>query len=425
MKNNCLIFFIFITNLLAAQAYESIHQLQSKYYSSISTPPVDKVHVKTGIDILLDKKQNLIADKRIALVTNQTGVDQYGVANYKRLMDLENTKLEVVFSPEHGIFGETDKEVTYNDGIKNLPKIYSLYGAVRKPTREMLDSIDIIIYDIQDIGARFYTYISTLGLVMEAAAELNIPVLVLDRPNPIRGNIVEGPILDIEYQSFIGKYPIPIRYGWTVAELAEKIIQENWINPTPQLTVIPMEGWNTSLWYDETTLPWIKPSPNIPNLETALIYPGMCLLEGTNISEGRGTNNPFQWFGAPWIDSRVLSQKLNNLKLSGVVFVPKSFIPISIPGVADKPKYENQLCYGIEIRVVDRNKFNSVKSGVNILKTINEMYPDSLIIKEKRLNKLWGSDTLLKELKEKKVSKNFFAAEAITILLLLFILLIN
>ena len=424
MKNNCLIFFIFITNLSAAQTYESIHQLQSKYYSSISTPPVDKVHVKTGIDILLDKKQNLIADKRIALVTNQTGVDQYGVANYKRLMDLENTKLEVVFSPEHGIFGETDKEVTYNDGIKNLPKIYSLYGAVRKPTREMLDGIDIIIYDIQDIGARFYTYISTLGLVMEAAAELNIPVLVLDRPNPIRGDIVEGPILDIEYQSFIGKYPIPIRYGWTVAELAEKIIQENWINPTPQLTVIPMEGWNTSLWYDETTLPWIKPSPNIPNLETALIYPGMCLLEGTNMSEGRGTNHPFQWFGAPWIDSRVLSQKLNNLKLSGVVFVPKSFIPISIPGVADKPKYENQLCYGIEIRVVDRNKFNSVKSGVNILKTINEMYPDSLIIKEKRLNKLWGSDTLLKELKEKKVSNNFFATEAITILLL-FILLIN
>ena len=424
MKNNCLIFFIFITNLLVAQAYESIHQLQSKYYSSISSPPVDKVHIKTGIDILLDKKQNLIADKRIALVTNQTGVDQYGVANYKRLMDLENTKLEVVFSPEHGIFGETDKEVTYNDGIKNLPKIYSLYGAVRKPTREMLDGIDIIIYDIQDIGARFYTYISTLGLVMEAAAELDIPVLVLDRPNPIRGDIVEGPILDIEYQSFIGKYPIPIRYGWTVAELAEKIIQENWINPTPQLTVIPMEGWNTSLWYDETTLPWIKPSPNIPNLETALIYPGMCLLEGTNMSEGRGTNHPFQWFGAPWIDSRVLSQKLNNLKLSGVVFVPKSFTPLSIPGVADKPKYEDQLCHGIEIRIIDRNKFNSVKTGVNILKTINEMYPDSLIIKEKRLNKLWGSDILLKELQEKTVSNNFFATEAITILLL-FILLIN
>ena len=419
-----MIFVVLISNLLFAQTHESIHQLQSKYYNSISTPPVDKVHIKTGIDILLDKKQNLIINKKIALVTNQTGVDQYGIANYKRLMDLEKIKLEVVFSPEHGIFGETDKEVTYNDEIENLPKVYSLYGKVRKPTRGMLDGIDIIIYDIQDIGARFYTYISTLGLVMEAAAELNIPVLVLDRPNPIRGDIVEGPLLDLEYQSFIGKYPIPIRYGWTVAELAEKIIQENWINPTPQLTVVPMEGWNTSLWYDETTLPWVKPSPNIPNLETALIYPGMCLLEGTNISEGRGTNHPFKWFGAPWIDSKNLSQELNNLKLSGVVFVPKSFTPLSIPGVADKPKYEDQLCHGIEIRIIDRNKFNSVKTGVNILKTINEMYPDSLIIKEKRLNKLWGSDILLKELQEKTVSNNFFATEAITILLL-FILLIN
>ena len=419
-----MIFVVLISNLLFAQTHESIHQLQSKYYNSISTPPVDKVHIKTGIDILLDKKQNLIINKKIALVTNQTGVDRYGIANYKRLMDLEKIKLEVVFSPEHGIFGETDKEVTYNDEIENLPKVYSLYGKVRKPTRGMLDGIDIIIYDIQDIGARFYTYISTLGLVMEAAAELNIPVLVLDRPNPIRGDIVEGPLLDLEYQSFIGKYPIPIRYGWTVAELAEKIIQENWINPTPQLTVVPMEGWNTSLWYDETTLPWVKPSPNIPNLETALIYPGMCLLEGTNISEGRGTNHPFKWFGAPWIDSKNLSQELNNLKLSGVVFVPKSFTPLSIPGVADKPKYEDQLCHGIEIRIIDRNKFNSVKTGVNILKTINEMYPDSLIIKEKRLNKLWGSDILLKELQEKTVSNNFFATEAITILLL-FILLIN
>ena len=419
-----MIFVVLISNLLFAQTHESIHQLQSKYYNSISTPPVDKVHIKTGIDILLDKKQNLIINKKIALVTNQTGVDQYGIANYKRLMDLEKIKLEVVFSPEHGIFGETDKEVTYNDEIENLPKVYSLYGKVRKPTRGMLDGIDIIIYDIQDIGARFYTYISTLGLVMEAAAELNIPVLVLDRPNPIRGDIVEGPLLDLEYQSFVGKYPIPIRYGWTVGELAEKIIQENWINPTPQLTVVPMEGWNTSLWYDETTLPWVKPSPNIPNLETALIYPGMCLLEGTNISEGRGTNHPFKWFGAPWIDSKNLSQELNNLKLSGVVFVPKSFTPLSIPGVADKPKYEDQLCHGIEIRIIDRNKFNSVKTGVNILKTINEMYPDSLIIKEKRLNKLWGSDILLKELQEKTVSNNFFATEAITILLL-FILLIN
>ena len=259
---------------------------------------------------------------------------------------------------------------------------------------------------------------------MEAAAALNIPVIVLDRPNPIRGDIIEGPLLDLEYQSFIGKYPIPIRYGGTVAELAERIIKQKWINPIPKLTVIPMEGWHSSLWYDETTLPWIKPSPNIPDLETALIYPGMCLLEGTNISEGRGTNNPFKWFGAPWIDNKGLSQELNKLKLPGVVFVPKSFTPISIPGVSDRPKYEDQLCYGIEIRIIDRNQFYSIKTGVSVLKKINELYPDSLIIKEKRLNRLWGSDTLLKTLRDNKVSNKFFSTELITIFLLM-ILFIN
>ncbi|MEE3196414.1 MAG: DUF1343 domain-containing protein [Candidatus Neomarinimicrobiota bacterium] len=423
MKHCYKILFLFV-NILFAQTNQSTHQIQSRYYSSISTPPVDKVHIYTGLDILLDKKKNLITSKTIALVTNQTGIDQDGNPNYKRLMEFEKTKLKVVFSPEHGLFGEADKNVTYEDKIDNLPKVYSLYGKVRKPTKEMLDDIDIILYDIQDIGARFYTYISTLGLVMEAAAELNIPIIILDRPNPIRGDIVEGPILDLKYQSFIGKYPIPIRYGWTVGELAEKIIQEKWIHPIPELTIIPMEGWNASLWYDETTLPWVKPSPNIPNLETALIYPGMCLLEGTNISEGRGTDHPFKWFGAPWIDRKNLSQELNNLKLSGVVFVPKSFTPKSIPGVADKPKYENQLCHGIEIRIIDRNKFYSIKTGVSILKKINELYPDYLIIKEKRLNKLWGNDTLLKKLKEKTVSNNFFTAGGITIFLLL-ILLIN
>ena len=418
MKHCYKILFLLV-NILFAQTHQSTHQIQSKYYNTIASPPVDKIPVRTGLDILLDSKIDLITGKMIALVTNQTGIDQNGNPNYKRLMSMDEIKLKVVFSPEHGLFGEADKEITYANQIEDLPKVYSLYGSTRKPTKEMLDGIDMIIYDIQDIGARFYTYISTLGLVMEAAAELNIPIIVLDRPNPIRSDIVEGPILDLKYQSFIGKYPIPIRYGWTIGELAEKIIQEKWIHPTPKLIIIPMEGWNASLWYDETTLPWVKPSPNIPNLETALIYPGMCLLEGTNISEGRGTDNPFKWFGAPWINSKNLSQELNNLKLSGVVFVPKSFTPISIPGVADKPKYENQLCHGLEIRIIDRNKYNSVKTGISVLKKINELYPDFLIIKKTRLNKLWGSDTLLKTLQEKTVSYNYFAVGGITIFLLL------
>ena len=422
--NHCYKILFLLVNILFAQTHQSTHQIQSKYYNTIASPPVDKIPVRTGLDILLDNKIDLITGKTIALVTNQTGIDQNGNPNYKRLMSMDEIKLKVVFSPEHGLFGEADKEITYANQIEDLPKVYSLYGSTRKPTKEMLDGIDMIIYDIQDIGARFYTYISTLGLVMEAAAELNIPIIVLDRPNPIRSDIVEGPILDLKYQSFIGKYPIPIRYGLTIGELAEKIIQEKWIRLAPKLTVIPMEGWNVSLWYDETTLPWVKPSPNIPNLETALIYPGMCLLEGTNISEGRGTDHPFKWFGAPWINSKNLSQELNKLKLSGVVFVPKSFTPISIPGVADKPKYENQLCHGIEIRIIDRNKFYSIKTGVSILKKINELYPDYLIIKEKRLNELWGNDTLLKKLKEKTVSNNFFTAGGITIFLLLILLII-
>ena len=183
-----------------------------------------------------------------------------------------------------------------------------------------------------------------------------------------------------------------------------------------------MEGWNASLWYDETTLPWVKPSPNIPDLGTALIYPGMCLLEGTNVSEGRGTEHPFKWFGAPWIDGEILSGELNKLHLPGVVFVPISFTPVSIPGVADKPKYQNQLCDGIEIRVITRNEYQSLNVGVSILKKLQELYPENIIFKENRLNRLWGSDTLLNELQKKRKQINLYATGGLTILLLLTLL---
>ena len=416
--------FLFILNLaiLSSQSTRSIHQIQSEYYKTVPTPPVDKVSVLTGLDVLLEKKIDLITGKAIALVTNQTGVDRYGIPNYKRLLALDDIYLKVIFSPEHGFFGEADEKITYDKKITDLPEVFSLYGTVRKPTPEMLQDIDLIIYDIQDIGARFYTYISTLGLVMEAAAELQIPVLVLDRPNPIRSDIVEGPLLDLNYQSFIGKYPIPIRYGWTVGELAQKIVAEQWIPAVPSLSVVSMEGWYASLWYDETNLPWVKPSPNIPDVGTALIYPGMCLLEGTNVSEGRGTDHPFKWFGAPWINGKILSQELNKLHLPGVVFVPQSFTPISISGVADKPKYENQLCDGIEIRVITRNEYQSLNVGVTVLKKLQELYPENLVFKEKRLNRLWGSDTLLKELQKKQKQIYFYAAGGLTVFLLITLL---
>ena len=413
------LFFLLSITFISAQTRQSTHQIQSEYYKTILNPPVDRVTVLPGLDVLLEKKIDLITGKSIALVTNQTGIDRYGIPNYKRLLALDDVHLKVVFSPEHGLFGEADEEITYNKKIADIPRVISLYGSVRKPTSEMLQGVDLIIYDIQDIGARFYTYISTLGLVMEAAGALQLPVLVLDRPNPIRSDIVEGPLLDLNYQSFVGKYPIPIRYGWTIGELAQKIVEEQWIFPSPPLNIVPMEGWNASLWYDETTLPWVKPSPNIPDLGTALIYPGMCLLEGTNVSEGRGTEHPFKWFGAPWIDGKILSKELNKLHLPGVVFVPKSFTPVSIPGVADKPKYENQLCDGIEIRVITRNEYQSLKVGVSILKKLQELYPENIIFKENRLNRLWGSDTLLNELQNKRKQINFYAAGGLTILLLM------
>ena len=413
------LFFLLTITFISAQTRQSTHQIQSEYYKTIMNPPVDRVTVLNGLDVLLEKKIDLITGKSIALVTNQTGIDRYGIPNYKRLLALDDVHLKVVFSPEHGLFGEADEEITYNKKIADIPRVISLYGSVRKPTSEMLQGVDLIIYDIQDIGARFYTYISTLGLVMEAAGALQLPVLVLDRPNPIRSDIVEGPLLDLNYQSFVGKYPIPIRYGWTIGELAQKIVEEQWIFPSPPLNTVPMEGWNASLWYDETTLPWVKPSPNIPDLGTALIYPGMCLLEGTNVSEGRGTEHPFKWFGAPWIDGKILSKELNKLHLPGVVFVPKSFTPVSIPGVADKPKYENQLCDGIEIRVITRNEYQSLKVGVSILKKLQELYPENIIFKENRLNRLWGSDTLLNELQNKRKQINFYAAGGLTILLLM------
>jgi len=416
------LFLVLTITFLSAQTRKSTHQIQAEYYKTITTPPVNKVTVLTGLDVLLEKKIDLITGKAIALITNQTGIDRYGIPNYKRMLALDEIHLKVIFSPEHGLFGEADEEITYDKKIADLPEVFSLYGAVRKPTPEMLQGVDLIIYDIQDIGARFYTYISTLGLVMEAAAELQIPVLVLDRPNPIRSDIVEGPLLDLKYQSFVGKYPIPIRYGWTVGELAQKIVAEQWLAATPSLSVISMEGWYASLWYDETTLPWVKPSPNIPDVGTALIYPGMCLLEGTNVSEGRGTDHPFKWFGAPWIDGKILSQELNKLQLPGVVFVPKSFTPVSIPGVADKPKYENQLCNGIEIRVIARNEYQSLNVGVSVIKKLKEFYPENIVFKENRLNRLWGSDTLVKELQKKRIPINFYAAGGLTIFLLLTLL---
>ena len=366
--------------------------------------------IRSGLDILLSEKMELINGKSIGLVTNNSGLDHKGIPNYKQLMKRKNVDLKIIFSPEHGLFGEAadGEEVSYNQ-VEAFPEIISLYGGNRKPTLEQLSELDLIIYDIQDIGARFYTYISTLGLVMEAAAEANIKVIVLDRPNPINGIKIEGPILEIKNQSFVGYYPIPIRYGLTIGELAKMIIGENWINKAPELEVIPLKNWDRSLWLDETNINWVKPSPNIPSLDIATIYPGMCLLEATNMNEGRGTNKPFKRFGAPWVNKNVLNDSLNALNLPGVSFIPISYIPSDISGVAINPKYKNKVCNGVEIIINNRNNYNSVHTGFKVLMTLKKLYPNDFKINSKRMKKLWGKDNFGK-LKNLDLELDHFSA---------------
>jgi len=382
---------------------KSIHQVQQK--QERIDKPVNLAKIKVGLDVLLDDRPELITNKKVGLVTNQSGIDRNGVPNYERFLGLDDVNLKIIFSPEHGLFGEASagEKVEYNGQLKRLPEVVSLYGKNRKPTQAQLKGLDLIIYDIQDIGARFYTYISTLGLVMEAAADAGIEVMVLDRPNPIAGKKIEGPLLAQKHKSFVGFYPIPIRYGMTVGELAQMIIGENWIDINPDLTVIPVRNWNRSIWMDETNLPWVKPSPNIPDLATAIVYPGMCLLEATNLNEGRGTQKPFKQVGSPWVQKRDLAIALNNLNLPGVVFKPVSYTPIDIPGMAIDPKHKEQLCEGVELMVTNRNKYNSALVGVHVINAIHQLYPNQLTINESAMARLWGQDGFSEDLNKGKI----------------------
>ena len=361
--------------------------------------------VQTGLDVLINEKLEIIKGQKVGLVTNHTGVDRSGKPNYEILMLLSDVDLQAIFAPEHGFFGNVSRGQKVDDLKQDgLPVIYSLYGKTDKPTPDMFEGLDVIIYDIQDIGARFYTYISTLGLVMEAAAEADIPVIVLDRPNPLNGITIEGPVLDINYKSFVGMYPIPIRYLLTIGELAKMIIGEKWIEHVPKLTVIEMAGWERTMYYDDTGLSWISPSPNIPDLETAILYPGMCLFEGTNVSEGRGTNYPFQYIGAPWINSSKIIKAIEGKHIPGVVFEPISFIPISIPGKSLKPKFENEKCYGIKIILIENKIYKSVDTAVQLLKIIQELYPEKFQWND-FIYKLWGNGMILEY--DEDITKTF------------------
>ena len=282
--------------------------------------------IRPGIEVLLEDSLRLVEGRRVGLITNQTGVDASGRSSIDRIHEHPGVELVALFAPEHGIRGTADPGETVEDGVDvdtGVP-IHSLYGAVRSPTPEMLDAIDVLLVDYQDIGARYWTYVSTMTLAMEAAAEQGIPVVVLDRPNPI-GGAVQGNVLDSAFATFVGRYPIAMRHGMTPGELARYYQSEMGIGG--ELSVVPVDGWRRDMPFAETGLPWVRPSPNMPDIESATHYPGTCLFEGTVLSVARGTEAPFQQIGAPWLDGEALARTMNGYGLPGVRFEPVRFTP--------------------------------------------------------------------------------------------------
>jgi uncharacterized protein YbbC (DUF1343 family) len=326
--------------------------------------------VLTGIDVLEKNCFDILRKDKIGIVVNPASVNR----NLDPTLDIllkNNIEVKAVFGPQHGLSAEIQANMLEWEGFidkrTGLP-VYSLYGKVRKPLPEMLKTFDTLVFDLPDVGARYYTFIWTLGLCMQACAEQGKKMIILDRPNPINGTKVEGPVLNPEFSSFVGMYPIAVRHGMTVGELARMFNEEFEIGCP--LAVVKMEGWERKMWFDDTGLPWVIPSPNMPTLDTATVYPGMCLLEGTNLSEGRGTTRPFEIFGAPWLDPCLLKEMLEKEKFPGVFFRPLSFIPTF-------NKWKDELCRGIQIHVTDRERFLPFETALAIVKYSQELHPDS------------------------------------------------
>ncbi|MCW1927335.1 exo-beta-N-acetylmuramidase NamZ family protein [Bhargavaea beijingensis] len=329
--------------------------------------------ISLGVDVLLDEQKHLIEGKRVGLITNPTGVDKDLNSIVDLLHNDPDVELTALYGPEHGVRGDAQAGQYveyYIDDVTGLP-VYSLYGKTRKPTPEMLENVDVLVFDIQDVGTRFYTYIYTMALAMEAAEEQGIPFIVLDRPNPLGGEKVEGPVLDPQFASFVGQYAIPLRHGMTVGELAKLFNAEFGIGA--DLTVVEMKKWKRKSYFDETGLPFVLPSPNMPTLDTAIAYPGTALIEGTNVSEGRGTTKPFELIGAPFINSTELAAELNALALPGVTFRAASFTPMF-------SKHSGKLSHGIQVHITDRDDYKPVETGLHIVKTIHDLYPEDVTL---------------------------------------------
>lgn len=371
--------------------------------------------MKLGVEVLFENPQwlDLVRGKRIGLITNPTGVDGGLVSIIERFRVRPEMNLVALYGPEHGVRGNAQAGefvAFYEDQQFGLP-VFSLYGQALKlltqplveidaTMREfdtqhtgktvehgMLEGVEVLVFDLQDVGTRVYTYVATMAYAMRAAAEAGIPLVVLDRPNPLGGIVMEGPILEYpRHSSFIGLYPVPLRHGMTVGELA-RLFNAKFLEKAVALTVVPMEGWSRGDWYDDTRLPWVLPSPNMPTLDTATVYPGQVLLEGTNLSEGRGTTKPFEFFGAPWIDGYVLARELNARGPAGATFRETWFTPTF-------SKWAGERCGGCQLHVTNREVFRSVTVVLAVLEVVRKIYGAKLELHADYFDKVMGTTTV-------------------------------
>jgi uncharacterized protein YbbC (DUF1343 family) len=377
-------------------------------------PSKSPTRVKPGIDVLRDRGFDILKGKRVGLITNPTGISADLEQTADILHHAAGVKLVALFGPEHGVRGDVEggKEVNgFNDSRTGLP-VYSLYGRTRKPTKDMLRGIDVLVYDLQDIGVRSYTYISTLGLAMEAAAENNVAFVVLDRPDPLTGTRVEGPILNLKYKSFIGAYQIPYVYGMTAGELAEMINLEGWLQNGVKcnLTVVPMEGWKRSMWWDETGLAWVPTSPHIPHATTPMFYVMTGLLgELGTANQGVGYTLPFELVGASWVDGERLAEYLNLQRIGGVQFRPLSYRPFYFDTAGSR-------FLGVQIHVTERDKLDMTGVQVSVLDALQRLFPHKDIFdrakpeRTESFDKAVGSSALRTALRSRKPVKEILKA---------------
>jgi uncharacterized protein YbbC (DUF1343 family) len=340
--------------------------------------------VQTGLDVLESQKFAPLRGKHVGLITNHTGLDSQERSIVDVFSHAPGVQMIALFSPEHGLAGRNDEKIASSkDPSTGLP-VYSLYGETRRPTDEMLKGIDTLIFDVQDAGVRFYTYTATMAYCMEEAAKHNIAFFVLDRPNPLGGEIVEGPMLDADKTSFVAYYPLPVRYGLTIGELAQLFNAENHIGA--DLHVIAMKNWHRNYFFESTGIKWIPPSPNLRTIKGSILYPGIEILQSAGVSVGRGTQTPFEEFGAPWLNGDEVAAALNARNLPGVRFSGQPFIPIA--GL-----YSGQRCGGVAIRVTDRFKVRSMRMGLEIAAILQKLYPKQFDV-SKLIELVGNSDTI-------------------------------